>query len=247
MFKNILITALGVLSLVGCTSHSINTDYERFKPSFFIQFQEHSSAINNVFALNKKIEHATLGYEKKPTVVLVAVGHSLEDYNLALSRLYSVSNVARQDVRVLVKPLDLPKQKDLVAVHVVSDWTSEAREAFESQEFSEISQLNRVYSGSDDRYFYRQPRARVLAFSDKALKEQLQELGKEIGWNISTDKLVDSTLSNVRLVKLQINTLEQIATSHEVTLIFDRIIDQWLSEYSYRIDARNKLIELLED
>lgn len=247
MFKRIFIVAIGVLNIFGCSSNSFLSDSTKLSPSFFIKFEENSSTINNVFALSENIQLAISEFEKKPTIVLVAVGHSMDDYNLALSRLYSVSNVAKQDVRVLVKPLDIPSQKDLIAVHVVSEWTSEYQLAFEQQEFSEISQLHRVFSGNDDRYFYRQPRSRVITFTDKTLEKQFDALGKSIGWNVSTDKVMVSKLPKIRFSKLQINTLSEVATSFEATLLFDQIIEKWLPNYSYHIDARNKIIELLED
>ncbi|WP_045391769.1 hypothetical protein [Vibrio rotiferianus] len=244
MLRTFIPLAIASISLIGCQT----TQYdEAFRPAFFVKFSQGSSTLNNIFYIEEKLEQKIKLYEKEPTVVLVAYGVTAEEYSLALNRFYAISRNTQTDVRVLVKPIEKQEDKQLVAVHVVQEWNAKVRKAFDAQEFSEIPQLHNVYSGDDDRYFYRQPKARTIVLPKGNSGTQLVALGKQLGWKVDVSEMNQSLMKTVNLQRVAVNTLADNASSHEMKLIMKGVLDSWFENHSFTIDRHKKRIAIKED
>lgn len=235
------LSSLGILivALSGCASTT-----PEMQPSFFVEFTEGSSALNNVFVLEKKLKKLKSGSNNQSSIILVANGHSEQDYNLALERMFGISKLLDSDVRVLVKESDVHSSNNLISVHSVLRWDEETRKQFEDAEFSDISQLNAIYRGDLKRSYYIAPKSREITTESKAMKDQLIEVGKKLGWDmdISNMEFGDKEYS---FNSLTVNTLSpKGANSFEMKIIVENIIDTWFPKNEFDLNLRKRVVTI---
>ncbi|MDC5870277.1 hypothetical protein OPW39_15825 [Vibrio europaeus] len=237
-----LIGVVLAVFMSGCAAQKQNID-----PNFFIKFDSNSGDVNNVFALKQRFGQTQhLFKEKQPTYVLVAHGQTEGDFNLALERAHAISQAINTDVRILVKKQEREEQADLLAVHAVNDWNRSVRAVFESQDYTRSVELDAVISSDNARFYYRFPVAKSYQFKSKSADKQLVEFAKKIGWEIDIANANEKLLSDIDIKSVRINTLESIASTNEVRLIFEELVEHWLPGHTVSVQALEQKIIVKE-
>lgn len=220
---------------VGCTSVQPERKYP--VPEFFLQFEAGDGSFNNRYALTERLNNALLAYDKRPVVVMVASANTAEDYQLAIARLFSVTNevAVDADFRVLVKPLERLEHKDSVAIYHAPSWSIFHKHYMADSDFTFIDNSGGVYRSSDARLYLLKPLQRTITPDGNTALEQLQSVLSQVGWEL-TVALPDSYQTTNVLQSLKVVTLEEDASSHEVTYLLKSILPDLLPGCDFTVD-----------
>lgn len=231
----------------GCTS----VIFERVDPvpDFFMQFDAGESAINNSFSLNQKLKNTLVQKQKgskKPVLVMVASGDGQQDYDLAVSRLFSFANASSidADFRVLVKPLERAEQANRVAIYNIGDWDEFSKSYLESGDFSWVLGSGAVYRSSDKRLFLSSPLKRKIVPAGSNQLEQLGDALSQLGWNIQSSQASLKGVDAIKVGPLNIVTLEPMASKSEITLLVKEYLKEFLPAHDFIVIGEDKVVRV---
>lgn len=232
-----------VFLTVGCTSVQPERKYP--VPEVFLQFDAGNGSFNNRYALTDRLNRALSAYDKRPVVVMVASANTIEDYHLAISRLFSVTNdiAVDADFRVLVKPLERLEQKDSVAIYHAPSWSIFHKRYMANSDFTFIDNSGGVYRSSDARLFLIKPLQRTITPVGNTALEQLGSVLSQVGWEL-TLSLPDNYQTINVLQSLKVVTLEEHASSHEVTYLLKSILPDLLPGCDFTVDPVSKRVNI---
>ncbi|PKG68614.1 hypothetical protein [Pseudoalteromonas sp. GutCa3] len=217
-------------------------------PNFFINFSNGVSDFNNSFLFQELLSNSSdLVLNGRPVVVFVANGNNHKDYELAISRLYSVVNTEAFDAeyRIIVKPLEREEQRNRLAVYLTDDWNYLKKQFMYNSDYSLVAGDNGVYRSSDERLLLARPSKFTFHPKSGDGVNQLKELLVYLGWDINTDNVV-APISIAKINKVDLVTLNSIASRSEVNLILSELFPKVLPNFTFLISDSERVVRVIK-
>lgn len=237
-----------VVAIAGCAIPIISkkqVEREKPVPAFFVEYEKGTAELNNRYVIKQRIDRLSAQYEKKPVFVLVANGNDIQEYSLAVSRLFSISNISEENsFRVLVMPLERREQANRVAVYHAQSWNSFNKEYMAAGEFSLVEGADGVYRSSDKRLFYAEPAKTKLMLDGNWQVEQLDRALTQLGWSLDAEKVELSDEEKVFVRSIDVVTLGPVATRSEVKLLVSAFVDKAFPSHSFSVNSESKKVRI---